>query len=240
MNELTRSNFSSLFLGSLTMFQLMTGDSWSSVLYASMQCMPYTDWMSQGAAALFVLTWFVFACLIANNLFVAVILENFHISETIEGIASDGNFAFWRNQLKLAYSQFFKTSDALLGGALTVESQIDARHKARLAYLQKFGHKADLVDTRSLKTLAQGLVQNPENLYNAHRKNYVPPIMKALASVALDKPFVPPEERDIPPPQRVLFVLEPESPIRRGACTHCLIGLVRSFATPRCFETCLI
>ena len=237
MNELTRSNFSSLFLGALTMFQLMTGDSWSSVMYASMQCMPPTDWMSQGAAAFFVLTWFVFACLIANNLFVAVILENFRIAETIEGIASDGNIAFWRNQLKLAYSNLFKKSDALLGGALTVEKQIDARHKARLAYLQKLGGKADLVDTRSLKTLEKGLVTNPESLYNRHRKNYVSPIMKALAAVALDKPFVPEEERDIPPPERVLFLLEPESLIRRGACAHCLIGLVMSFATPCCFET---
>jgi hypothetical protein len=226
MNELTRSNFSSLFMAALTMFQVLTGDSWSSVMYAAMQCMPAEDWMSQGAAAFFVLTWFVFAYLVVNNLFVAVILEHFEIAKTLECIASDGHIAFWRNRLKVAYDRLFRTSNEALGGALTIENQIDERRRARLVYLQKFVDKAELADTRSLQTLEKGLVSNPVSLYRRQAKNYVPPIMKALASVALDTPFVPEEQRDIPPPQRVLYLFAPGSPIRRGTSTHRLAGLV--------------
>lgn len=226
MNELTRSNFSSLFMASLTMFQLFTGDSWSSVMYAAMQCMPTEDWMSQGAAAVFVLTWFVFAYLVVNNLFVAVILEHFEIAKTLECIASDGHVAFWRNQLKVAYDQLFRTSNEALGGALTISNQVEERRRARLVYLQKFGDKAELADTRSLKTLEKGLVSNPVSLYRREAKDYVPPIMKALTSVALDTTFVPKEQRDIPPPQRVLYLFAPDSPIRRGTSMHRLVGLV--------------
>ena len=40
--------------------------------------------------------------------------------------------------------------------------------------------------------------------------------MKAVASVALVKPYVTEEERNYIPPERVLYLFEPESNVRRG------------------------
>lgn len=40
--------------------------------------------------------------------------------------------------------------------------------------------------------------------------------MKAVASVALGKPYVTEEERNYIPPERVLYLFEPESIVRRG------------------------
>jgi len=122
MNDTSRSNFSGMFLSSLTMFQLFTGDSWSSVMYACMQSMPVDDVMSQFAGCLFVLSWFIFACLVANNLFVAVILENFRIAESIENIAAPGNLASFREKLRDSYKYLFRISNAALGGALTLDT----------------------------------------------------------------------------------------------------------------------
>ena len=133
MNDTSRSNFSGMFLSSLTMFQLFTGDSWSSVMYACMQSMPVDDVMSQFAGCLFVLSWFIFACLVANNLFVAVILENFRIAESIENIAAPGNLASFREKLRDSYKYLFRISNAALGGALTLDTNTGHLYVLRAA-----------------------------------------------------------------------------------------------------------
>ena len=122
MNSLTRSNFSTLPMSALTMIQLFTGDSWSSVMYSAMQCWPDTELSSQFAGAFFILAWFVFACLIVNNLFVAVILENFHIADTLANLARPGHTQYFLINIRAAYKKLFATSNAALGGALTIDS----------------------------------------------------------------------------------------------------------------------
>lgn len=124
MDSLTRSNFSTLPLSSLTMIQLFTGDSWSSIMYNAMQCWPVTELSSQFAGAFFILAWFSFSVLIVNNLFVAVILENFHISETLDNLARPGNARYVLENLRAAYKKLFASSNAALGGALTIDSGI--------------------------------------------------------------------------------------------------------------------
>jgi hypothetical protein len=122
MNGLTRSNFGSLSIGALTMVQIFTGDSWSDVMYDAMKCWPPEEQSSQFAGAFFVLAWFVFSCLILNNLFVAVILENFHISETVDNLARPGNVRYFLDNLREAYKKIFAKGNAALGGALTADT----------------------------------------------------------------------------------------------------------------------
>ena len=75
MTALTRSHYGDFSHSIITTFQLLVGDSWSGVLYAAMQSQEEPH--QQVFAAVFVLTWFIFGSLVANNLFVAVIMDNF-------------------------------------------------------------------------------------------------------------------------------------------------------------------
>lgn len=77
----SRSNFASFDIGMLTIFQLLTGDSWSGVLYSAMGSKITT--FSQIFAGVFICTWFIFSRLIVYNLFVAVIIENFQVWPSI-------------------------------------------------------------------------------------------------------------------------------------------------------------
>jgi hypothetical protein len=124
LNEFTRSNFSSLSLASLSMFQLFTGDSWSKIMYSAMMSMPEDDLMAQGAGAFFVVVWFLFATIIINNLFVSVILTNFDVLETIHHINSPGNVQYWWNQLNAAYAYMYAQANVAMGGALSAEAEI--------------------------------------------------------------------------------------------------------------------
>lgn len=88
----SRSNFASFDIGMLTIFQLLTGDSWSGVLYSAMGSK--TSIFSQIFAGVFICTWFIFSRLIVYNLFVAVIIENFQVRPSLRilmllGIARD-------------------------------------------------------------------------------------------------------------------------------------------------------
>ena len=107
MNEWNRSNFGTFQESLLTTFQLLTGDSWSAVVYSAMASKEGT--FAQGFVAIFILSWFTFSNLIINNLFVAVIIENFEVSETIANIAKPGYLASAREMVGTAYGQLFKS-----------------------------------------------------------------------------------------------------------------------------------
>ena len=213
MNDLSRSNFGSLSVAALTMFQLFTGDSWSKVMYNAMQSMPRDDLLSQGASAFFVLSWFLFASLVINNLFVSVILENFRIQDTIDRIAEPGNLAYVRSQMKLAYAHIFAKTNAVLGGSLTLDAntgRMKSRNAASHVLMQSLGTRAAVFDLRDPTQLERGLITNPQGLYEKRSKT-IPPIMKAVQSVTLLQPYIPEEERNMPIPERVLFMFEPDS-----------------------------
>ncbi len=101
MDDLSRSNFGSFQVGALTIFQLLNSDSWSGVLYAAMAAMETTG--SQFFAAIFVISWTCFCNLIVNNLFVAVIIENFDVAETMSSISEPGNLALFRAKLRQTF-----------------------------------------------------------------------------------------------------------------------------------------
>jgi hypothetical protein len=94
-------NFSTFADGILTIFQLLIGDSWSTVLYRTIDSRDTPA--EQMFAAFFVISWFVFSALIVKNLFVAVIIENFDIATTIADIKEPGNIVALRHMIARSY-----------------------------------------------------------------------------------------------------------------------------------------
>ena len=105
MNENTRSNFGSNGVAMLTIFQLMVGDSWSSVLYESVRVGSTAS--SQIFAAAFIIVWFVIAKLVVTNIFVAVIIENFQVVDTIESAGRPGYMHKIRSAVADSYKSYY-------------------------------------------------------------------------------------------------------------------------------------
>lgn len=108
MSGLTRSNFSTFPNALLTIFQLLTGDSWSAVVYSAMASKEGV--FAQTFAAMFIISWFAFSSLIVKNLFVAVIIENFQVSETIENIKQPGYVSNAKGLIRDAYTALYQQS----------------------------------------------------------------------------------------------------------------------------------
>lgn len=93
---------------------------------------------------------------------------------------------------------------------------LHARNAATHAFIEKLGKQSQLLSLQDVKQLQKGLLPNPTGLYQTAATRYIPPIMKAIESVALLEPYVTQEEREMIAPERVLFLLEPDSSIRTG------------------------
>lgn len=78
--------------------QLLTGDSWSTVLYDSISSKDTV--YAQFLVAIFIILWVIIAQLAILNLFVAAIIQNFDVSATIENIKKPGMIAATRNEIK--------------------------------------------------------------------------------------------------------------------------------------------
>eukprot|EP00960_Hanusia_phi_P041224 754897-Hanusia_phi.AAC.1 len=205
MRDLTRSNFSSFILASLTMFQLLIGDSWSGVLYSSLYAKDSTS--MQIFICMFIMSWFVFASLILNNLFVAVIIENFEISVTIENIGKPGNAAKVRELFKKAYEGFYKANSRILGGTIDRSQSIPKLLPARANF--KFHHKSQDDALPSAKI--------DELIPNFHAtggeggdETELSKILKEVTDFTSVRKAVEEVQQE-----RVLFLFYPYSPVRR-------------------------
>lgn len=96
---MTRSNFGHFALGLITIFQILTGDSWSGVWYSAISTKD--EEFGRIFAGAFIAGWFTFANVIVYNLFIAVIIENFSVSETISNIGKPGHIASARSMIKV-------------------------------------------------------------------------------------------------------------------------------------------
>lgn len=70
--ELPRANFNNFPISCLSLFQVMTGEDWTTIMYDLMRYSPE-------AGAIFMVLFFVLANFILMEMFVAVILENFQL-----------------------------------------------------------------------------------------------------------------------------------------------------------------
>jgi hypothetical protein len=110
----------------LTVFNLLTGESMSEVLFSAMSVMDTI--YGSIFAAVFILSWFIFSRLIVSNLFVAVIIENFEVSETIEDIRQPGYLAAFRRLYRYAGLRLYVVQCNLRG------KQVKLDREGRLVY----------------------------------------------------------------------------------------------------------
>ncbi|EEQ28724.1 calcium channel subunit Cch1 [Microsporum canis CBS 113480] len=77
--DVTRTTFSNIYNSFLGMYQILSSENWTSILYSATEAnnSKGTAWIS---AAFFVM-WFVLANFVVLNMFIAVIQESFDISE---------------------------------------------------------------------------------------------------------------------------------------------------------------
>lgn len=191
MDDITRSNFGTFQMASLTIFQLLTGDSWSSVLYAAMHSMDGVG--SQLFAALFILSWFCFCALVVNNLFVAVIIENFEVAETIASIERPGHLSAFRAKLRETFGSVWKRRALVQNGDLVLDTNTGELHHPT------HGHQA---------TTTPGLEQ-------MHEHSGKSTMMEVVRSAALDyDEDTVEEEEDVE--ERVLYFFQPWSSVRRA------------------------
>ncbi|KAI2616587.1 Ion transport protein-domain-containing protein [Hypoxylon sp. NC1633] len=77
--ELVRISFYNIFNSFLGMYQILSSENWTSILYdvTSYTTAQSTSWIG----AMFLIGWFILAFFILVNMFIAVIQENFDVSE---------------------------------------------------------------------------------------------------------------------------------------------------------------
>lgn len=213
LDPLTRSNFGTFAMASLSMFQLLTGDSWSGIMYNSMLAFSDDQQLAQFFGAVLVLTWFVFASLIATNLFVAVIIENFQISDTIENIRKPGRVAAFRSIIKGAYSGLYRKSNGVLAGNLTIDTNTGLTHPVqatRYHLLNMRGGARALYTYDEVKDKIHEAQDSkkPNTEYHSNSE-----ILNIVEGLVLDKPEKQEDDME-DEPERVLFCLMPNNPIR--------------------------
>ena len=94
--EVPRANFDNFAIALLTLFQIMTGEDWTDILYNTLRCFPKPD-LKEGVigepacpsehrqgldlvmAMFMMLLFFIFSNYILLEMFTAVILENFEL-----------------------------------------------------------------------------------------------------------------------------------------------------------------
>jgi len=188
MDVATRSNFGSFLNCILTSFQLLIGDGWSSILYASMS----TQASIYGVAysGTFVLVWFFVAQLLINNLFVAVIIENFQVSRTIENTRKPGYWSKLRGLANTSWTHF-KT----VGLVRREGMQLD---------------KDGEIKTRQTPFLSVG-VDIDQLIASTHYNLHIQEIVKeVLPSKKILDSFHKAQQKE-----RILYCLQPGNPIRR-------------------------
>ncbi|KJZ71205.1 hypothetical protein HIM_09411 [Hirsutella minnesotensis 3608] len=78
-NELIRISFSTIYNSFLGMYQILSSENWTEILYNATAYT--TDFKTAWIAAVFFIGWFILAFFILVNMFIAVIQENFDVSE---------------------------------------------------------------------------------------------------------------------------------------------------------------
>ncbi|KAH9908692.1 Ion transport protein-domain-containing protein [Xylariomycetidae sp. FL2044] len=77
--ELVRISFYNIFNSFLGMYQILSSENWTSILY---DINNYTTvWNTSWYGSIFIICWFILAFFIIVNMFIAVIQENFDVSE---------------------------------------------------------------------------------------------------------------------------------------------------------------
>jgi len=109
----SRSNFSTISRGYMLLFQLMTGDSWGSLMYEGMSmfcAVPGTedcDQLYSAVAAIFYITYLFYGQYVFITMFLAVTLELFTVSEFMSiGRAEEGELMLTKDDCPRVVAEY--------------------------------------------------------------------------------------------------------------------------------------
>ena len=100
------------------------------VLYDAMSSK--SDTAQQIYAAVYILIWLLLSHIIFSDLFVAVLIENFEIAETVRLIAEPGRISTFRNYVKMSYKRYRD----LIANAASLPIENIARQESETAAAQ--------------------------------------------------------------------------------------------------------
>jgi len=218
MDGITRANFGTFGLSAVTMFQLFTGDSWSGVMYASMQAFPIDQKLNQFMGASLVLTWFFFANVIARNVFVAVIVENFQISDTIASIKKSGAIESVRQRFRTAYGGIYRKSRAISSGAVNLDTRTGMMSLGADSGNHIFRNSSARMLYSNYSDIEEKIRETAEALAKAaERGDHAPDsrMIKAVSGVQTGTSKAKRYQAVADEAERVLFFLLPQHPVRK-------------------------
>jgi hypothetical protein len=186
MDALTRSSFGTFLVAMLTVFQLFIGDSYADIVYASLASQDST--YGRFGACFFVLIWVFLAQFLIKNLFVAVIIENFQLSRSILKTQQPGYWAALRSSANASWSNFKYVGFVRREGLL----------------LDKEGN-IKVVQNLALDVNYDELVASTQ---------FNPEIQKLVCDVLPSKAVLDAHAQENKP-ERVLYCLQPNNPVRR-------------------------
>jgi hypothetical protein len=220
-----RWNFSTFPEAMLTVFQLMTGDGWSAVLHDAIKAQ--TDAGKNTFLAIFlIVAWFLFGFVFINNLFVAVIIEAFELTETIQNCDKPGHVATLRRELSLAWQYAFYITKGVASGQVKIDVHDEARphdpHEQNFIFTVSDNRNlASGVDEKTGKPLLEmdaeiGAPKLKSAMTAEDKKKKRSHVSKLISWVApnIDEhdPIIKTYE-----PKRILYCLSVESRVRRLA-----------------------
>ena len=210
----SRSNFNSFSQSIITVFQVFTGDGWSGVMYDAMKAQEDSG-KNPIVGVFMILTWFIFSGVVINNLLVAVIIQAFNITATIENVKKPGHLAALRKEFQLGWQTFSKTTQAVL----RKDVKVDVHQGGRL-YDPLQRHFAPSDKTRALKAVdAKGYAPAPDigPMPDIRERKKLSHVMKliAWAHPSFFEPYEPVKEEF--EHERVLLCFSAEGIVRRLA-----------------------
>ena len=117
LNMATRSHYGNLGQASLTTFQLLTGDTWLDIVLSAIDTS--TDMRRAILAVFYMVSWIIFATFVLTNIFIAVIIENFEVVETIRDISKPGYVHGIRSAIAKSWRNYITTIMAHRRGDIT-------------------------------------------------------------------------------------------------------------------------
>jgi hypothetical protein len=198
-----RSNFDTMAEALLTVFEMLTGNL-SGVIYPAMFAMG--GGVKQLWAGLFVLAWFTFSAFIINNLFVAVIIENFEVTETLSYIKQPGHLAALlelRKSISDAWQQWSHKTQAVLRG----DVRLDVHHRGEALDPMEEAFVFRHHRTPQAQMMFQGAMSD-----GSSKRTW---LMKVIRSCTVD--YTPPaaEENQNDFDESVLFCIPPRHKVRQ-------------------------
>lgn len=174
MDDITRSNFGTFGQAMLTIFQLLTGDNWSGVLFASMEAK--TTWYGQTFACSFILAWFAFSKLIVSNLFIAVIIENFQVTDTIAHIRRPGRIAYVISTIQGFYQDLLDRSSEVLAASKVADKRSATMNNAQ--QLQDKIEALGYVNKNAISGHGAALISNLDKVHSGKPSEFMEPLVR--------------------------------------------------------------